>query len=906
MRGTESRHGAGRAGDTPGVGTEPFVGRAAARGEVARLLGDAAAGAGGLLLVAGPAGIGKTRLCEEATAGGPAPVRWGRCVDDPGAPPLWPWRRVLAGLDVPEPDQVGDLAAARFRFAAAATDALVAAAEPEGLVLVLEDLHWADETSLRLLRHLGGELHRSRLAVLATYRDTEPGRLDAALPDLLGRPGAHGITLPPLSEAEVREFLAHHGCGLDARHALRRSGGNPLYLRAIARSGDGVPLGHLVRTTVAALPSQTRELLEIAAVLGEEVDSAVLAEVSGVDEVARWLDPAVRAGVLVPAGAGLRRFAHAVVRDGIYAGLEPSVRESLHARAARALEDRARRDPALAGVVAGHWLRSAADTPALSRAADWARRAAAEATRSLAFAEAARFLGFAHDALRRAGELSRLPELLIELATAEYRAGRFRQAFEHARQAARGRPDLAAAAALVVRDIAAPDLVPALAELATTALGVVHDPAPRSRLLAQCASLAAETGSTAEAARLADEALALAESSGDPEALVDAVRARFKVWPIELPLPERLRLATLAIDLAARTGQPLLALWGHKWRLDAAFEVGTMTAVDVELAAISELARATRLPLVRWHELRLRASVLAYRGSFAAARELDELATEVATAELAEDETAAGLSFAFRQQLATVTGDPGEIPEGADLALDQTPALAIAVVSGPVVALVLGRRAEAAARYESVRPKVDTAFLAQNPATAFHLLLLADEFGDREIAGLVADHLATLPPVVSGGAGVFCSDTFVAWRARAAAVLGRDEDARRWFAEAIAIDTRTGARPYVVLNRLALAGLTGDTPLARAALSEARRLRMPGAVRRASELLDRLRAADPLTAREREIAGLLAAALSNRAIAERLVLSERTVESHVRSILNKLNLANRTQIAEWARTAGVG
>ncbi|GHE77372.1 hypothetical protein GCM10017786_03440 [Amycolatopsis deserti] len=893
------------------MGTEPFVGRAAARGEIARLLGDATAGSGGLLLVAGPAGIGKTRLCEEATADVPAPVRWGRCVDDPGAPPLWPWRRVLDGLGVPEPDHAGDLLAARFRFVAAAADALIAAAEPDGLVLVLEDLHWADETSLRLLRHLSGELRRSRLAVLATYRDTEPGRLDAVLPDLLGRPGAHGITLPPLSEGEVREFLSHHGCPLDARHALRRSGGNPLYLRAIARSGDGLPLAHLVRSTVAALPAPVRELLEIAAVLGEEVDSTVLTGVSGVDDVAQALDHAVRAGVLVPVGAGLRRFAHAVVRDGIYAGLDPSVRESLHARAARALEERARRDPALAGVVAGHWLRAAADGPTLSRAADWARRAAGEATRSLAFAEAARFLGFACDALRRAGEVSRVPGLLIDLATAEYRAGRFRQAFEHAREAARERPDLAAAAALVVRDIAAPDLVPGLAELAATALGRLGadaDPALRSRLLAQSASLAAETGNRAEATKLASEALALAEACGDAEALVDAVRARFKVWPIELPLPERLRLATLAIDLAARTDQPLLALWAHKWRLDAAFEAGTMTAVDAELSAISELARTTRLPLVRWHELRLRASVLAYRGAFAQARELDELATEVATTELAEDRTAVGMSFAFRHQLAQVTGDPGDIPDGGDDVLDEVPSLAIAVASRPVVELLRGRRAEAAARYEAVRPVVDRAFLAQNPATAFQLLPLAAEVGDREMAALVADHLATLPPVVSGGAGVFCSDAFVAWRARAAALLGRDADARRWFDEAIAIDTRTGARPYVVLNRLALAALVEPARaavLAREALAEARRLGMPGAVRRASELLDRLRAADPLTAREREIAGLLAAALSNRAIAERLVLSERTVESHVRSILTKLGLANRTQIAEWARAAGV-
>jgi DNA-binding CsgD family transcriptional regulator len=906
---------------------EPFVGRAPALAEAGRVLADAAAGTGGLLLIGGPAGIGKTRLCEEATAAATAPVRWGRCVDDPGAPPLWPWRRLLGELAVP-PEPGPDPVSARFRFVAAAADALVAEADAQGLVLVLEDLHWADEASLRLLRHLAGELRQSRLAVLATYRDTEPGPLlGDLLPDLLRRPGSLGLTLPPLTEPDVRAFLAHQrpaGDG-EVRDALRRSGGNPLYLRAVVRSaasGDGgrAQLGHLVRTTVAALDPGARELLAMAAVLGEEVDGEVLARMSHMDSaiVARALDQAVRARVLVPVGAGLRRFAHAVVRDGIYADLDPSVRESLHARAAVALEDRAHRDPALAGVVAGHWLRAATDAPALARTAGWALRAADEATRTLAFAEAARFLTFAVDALRRAGAPDRLPAVLVQLATAEYRSGRFAQALAHAREAAalahdRGDRDLVAAAALVVRDIAAPDLLPGLAELARTALAAVGEdaePALRSRLLAQRASVAAESGRMAEALDAAAEALALAESSGDEEALVDAVRARFKRWPIELPVAEKLRLATLAIDLAGRTGQPLLALWGHKWRLDTAFEVGTMTAVDAELAAIAALAETTRLPLVRWHELRLRASVLAYRGAFDQARACNALATEIAGAELAEDFSATAMSHAFAMQLALVTGRADELPEGSETLYESVPALPVTEVSRPLVALVLGRRDEAASRYEALRPLAKhAAFLQQNPAVALLLLPVTETFGDRETARELARHFAAFGHFVSGGAGVYCSDTSSNWQARTAVLLGRHGDAERWFEEAIAIDTRTGARPYVALNRLALAellvaggaGLERAETLARQAEAEARRLGMPGPAEQAAQLLSRLPATGPLTAREREIASLLADDLSNREIAARLVLSERTVESHVRSILAKLGLANRVQVAAWAR-----
>ncbi len=128
------------------------------------------------------------------------------------------------------------------------------------------------------------------------------------------------------------------------------------------------------------------------------------------------------------------------------------------------------------------------------------------------------------------------------------------------------------------------------------------------------------------------------------------------------------------------------------------------------------------------------------------------------------------------------------------------------------------------------------------------------------------------------------------------------------FEEAIAWDTRLGARPYVVHNRVrlatelaALGELTRAETLARQAADEARRLGMPGWVRNAAALLDRVRAeADPLTDREREIVALVAEVLSNRQIAYRLVLSERTVESHVRSVLAKLGLANGTEVAAWA------
>jgi DNA-binding CsgD family transcriptional regulator len=172
--------------------------------------------------------------------------------------------------------------------------------------------------------------------------------------------------------------------------------------------------------------------------------------------------------------------------------------------------------------------------------------------------------------------------------------------------------------------------------------------------------------------------------------------------------------------------------------------------------------------------------------------------------------------------------------------------------------------------------------------------------------------------VDAAGAGVYCCGSLEALLGRLAAVRSDWDDAVAHFEEALRVDTRTGARPAAVNDRVGLAGAllgrgrTADLAragdLARSAAGEARRLGMPGPERRAAALAERAaraaRSADPLTAREREVAGLVAAALTTRQIAERLVLSERTVESHVRSALAKLGLANRTELATRVSAGG--
>jgi DNA-binding SARP family transcriptional activator len=466
---------AGPAAPTP-ASSWAMVGREPERAVVAEVLETAAAGSPGAVLVVGDPGTGKTRLVDAALAeagrvGFRAAV--GRCSQDDGAPPLWPWFALLDGLGVerpPElerPDDGGDQGPER---AFAVQDALARAVRERAaeapLLLVVEDLHWADTRTLRALTHLVTTLGAGdRVALVATRRARpQPAGALADLGVALARHGVRTVELAGLAGDDALALVASvSGTDVDAArvdewHA--RTGGNPFFLVELARlaSTTGGWRGEVpesVQTVLARrlddLPDATREVLLVSAALGREHSPLLLAHVGGwgPDEVTDRLEPAHEAGIVHQRDDGRLVFEHALTRDAVLATVSPGRLARVHARIAHALATVPRGSLAPAERafdLAHHWLAAGpVHAPQAWRAA---AAAAAEARRDFANVEAADLYRAALDAhaLDPAGTREERYELLLAFSEAAAWAAKWRPVVESVVEAvARARADADAA-----------------------------------------------------------------------------------------------------------------------------------------------------------------------------------------------------------------------------------------------------------------------------------------------------------------------------------------------------------------------------------------------------------------------------------------------------------------------------
>ena len=459
-------------------GSGDLVGRHEERDVLGRGLAAASARTGRVVLIGGEPGIGKTRLAEAFADVAGDRVVWGRCHDTEGAPPFWPWRQVLRslaadlddatlqsllGIDagvvadvVPEVgprlaleavSRPADAEAARFHFFDAVTRLLVETAAAGPLVIVLEDLHWADESSLALLRFVVGAVRGSGLLIVATYRSVAVG--DPTL--LTGTLGA--LAREPVVERLVLRGLDRDGCGalvndvLGAAPAdelvdqvLARTGGNPLFIihlaqllrpaldrpedmRSLVRDHVPPAMADLIELQVSGLAEVTRRLLEVAAVVGREVELGLLLEIQPMsfDEALSAMDEAVATGLVAEADlAGSYAFTHSLMREAIVARLGRSRAARLHGQVGDALAARGVDEESLPSLAHHYW--EAASVGWAAAALDATTAAAAGAIARFAYEEAERHLT---RALRLIEDLSAGPardraELAVRMQAASH------------------------------------------------------------------------------------------------------------------------------------------------------------------------------------------------------------------------------------------------------------------------------------------------------------------------------------------------------------------------------------------------------------------------------------------------------------------------------------------------------
>ena len=261
---------------------------------MADFLQRVAAHDGGAVLLAGEPGIGKSRLAED-TADNAAragfTVAWGRCRESEGAPPLWPWIQVLRQLHINSvPPAGGDSdPAARFRFFDQVTARLNELCRRSPLLIVLDDVHRADEMSLRLLAFVTDQIWPAPLGLVVAYRTEESadGMWKTVIPGISAYRRTRTLTLAGLDTSDIDEWLRRQRISapeLIPAGLRERSGGNPLFLSEIVRlvqvgRGDHIPPSvlQLMGTRVSGLPTPTRAALDMAALLGRDFGYAALA-----------------------------------------------------------------------------------------------------------------------------------------------------------------------------------------------------------------------------------------------------------------------------------------------------------------------------------------------------------------------------------------------------------------------------------------------------------------------------------------------------------------------------------------------------------------------------------------------------------------------------------------------------
>jgi DNA-binding CsgD family transcriptional regulator len=929
---------------------QTIVGREAELERLLHLLGRTAAGETAVAALVGEPGVGKTRLARElasrAEARGAA-VLWGAAYED-WTPPYGPWTQALTPYAAQRPDEAGDAAVLAAVVPAVGTPAAapvlgareeqfrlhdavarLLAAAPRTLVVVLDDLHWADRASLELL--LGVARSVPGLLVVATLRDERSDALARCFAELTRERLLSRFEIAPLNAQEssqlVAELVGTPVADTLAAHIYAHAQGNAFFTEELARqvSGGGtVTVPENVRLAVGArvsrLSADAARLLGLASVFTRPFSFRALQALAELPEetLLDSLDEALAAQLLAVARAETEsyEFRHALVRQSLYEELNPSRRARLHRRAAHALEGLADADDSATAAELAAQYHHSASLPGAAHGVGYALAAADAAEARYAPAEAAQLLRLARDlaAEREAGQQA---TILCRLALAE---------------------------------AASHELDPALrtADAALAALAEADAPvAETANFLWRLANQLVDAGASEERVRpLVEQGLRLVGGERD----LRWARLMLVLRPVE-PLPTERIVARRWLGYDAEAVRIARAS-GDESDYAATLELMDWRDRD-EVDALLEHCRSWREPAARIHALSICARTLLYNlGDF---RTAEAVSREL----LAESERAGslpGAAYAL-EQIADVEIAFGEF-ESAREHLGRARATAAAL--GPahrvhfIIDLVATRLAlyldehslELARKYERAATDPDTpwpwitiqaagyaslAYARTGAEADAHRLLdevirLLESLDARTLnqngtVALAATAVWTLRDIaraercrrlalelVSAGTGEYVLGSHELTLARMTTLLGEHDEAAAWFARADRTLRADGRRPLLAIALVdeADAALAASVPVSVPRLREARELAaelgMTTWAGRAADLLDRAEAAPPagLTGREVEILRLLADGRTNREIADVLVLSVHTVERHLANAYRKTGTRNRAEATAFA------
>ena len=835
-----------------------------------------------VVLVSGESGIGKTtliaRVSELAHAQG-STVLYGRC-DDELELPYQPWAQALAPLVdralvsaelsealAPLLGRGGtrsgeDGAAERSVLYQAVLEALTQASVEDPLVIVLDDLHWADAPSISLLRWVVSAQESIGVVFVAAFRGEEtapPDPLTNLLVRLHRESGVHRVELAGLDSAEVLQFMegmAGHeldGNGLALRDALMaETDGNPFFvgemLRHFAETGviaigpdghwlatgrfrsDGLPISvrDLLRHRAFTLGEEVDRILAAASVIGREFEADLVAAAGGIDidRCIDHLDVALRAGMLSEIDHRFT-FTHALIERALYDGLSSARRARLHRRVAEAIEQSSRVSTEWAASLAHHWT-ATGDPVALPKALTYSLMAGDNALARLAPEDAQQWYSQvlattsedAHPALQAwarvgLGEAKRHlgePDYLVDMASGARLAHQQGNVDLLVRAALRAGRGWGSEMATAVGDLVA------LLELALAeTLG--ERSARRARLLA---ALSTEVYYTdlERSAELARSAISLAKELQSPSTLAEVLPvACFSLLGPDTA-DEFAELSALGLQEATRVGDPTTLDLALGARLYVAYAEADLSAIDDLCARREALAHTLAPPHTRWIVLCQRAGRAALSGDVSVA---EAAATEAFTVGQASGQPdALSLYWGQLSQIRGMQGRGGEMIDAVAQAVDAMPANGTARLGLAMLLSHADRGAEAA---EVLAPELESGFasIRRDLTWSGGMHMCAETVAVLDRPAAAAELYAQLAPY---GDVLPCNSVVVFevlhWGlGRLASSLGRYGEAELHFAQAEAVHRRLGARYFLARTHWAWAemlvarGQAEDTARAR-------------------------------------------------------------------------------------------